>query len=797
MKQAVALALAVCLAFSSTPISFAQTAPSARAVQPGGDPWPRTFDSNGATISVYQPQLNSWNGNQLDAYAAIKIKVSGSDVTNYGVIWFTARTEVDKVNRTVTLAKFTLTKQNFPTLINNGAAYTKAFQGGMPWTESMPLDELETALATTSVDQQQKRVAVRNDPPRIIFSTTPAVLVSIDGKPVLRPSAEGFLKVINTRALILADASQNTYYLALMDGWAEAKSIGGPWALAEAPPPALEKIKAAAIANRQNQVLGNDAQSLKEAYADGEAPRVYVATTQAELLLTKGDPEFTPLPGTTLAYVSNTANDIFRNNEALGNYYVLIGGRWFTTPSLQDGPWTYEPATSLPDTFENIPSDSRKADVLVAIPGTPEAKEALIANQIPQTATISRTAAHLTVKYDGAPDFQPVQGTSLTYAVNTLTPVIYEPGGSYYACQTALWFMASSPNGPWKVATSVPVDIYTIPASSPLHYVTYVRIYGYTPTSVYVGYTPGYYGTVLSTDGIVVYGTGYTYPAYIGSTLWVPPPYTYGAGAAFSWSAAAGWALGFGLGLTAGALSPWWGPVGFWDWGAVAPAWGWGAYGGIASSNFYGHWGTAAFAGTRAAWANPYTGNIGGAGARGAYRNPATGTTGIAGRGADFNANTGRYAAGRAGAAYNPTTGVVRGGAHGVYGNAYTGHAASVDRGFAYRPSTGNGIAYNGNNIYADHNGNVYRSSLSSGWQQHIGGSWQGLSSSDFRSSLDNQSFSRDLGNQRWGGFRSGGWAGGFGGGGFADRGFGGFGGGGFGGRLGGGGFGGFRGGRR
>ena len=274
MKQAVALALAVCLAFSSTPISFAQTAPSARAVQPGGDPWPRTFDSNGATISVYQPQLNSWNGNQLDAYAAIKIKVSGSEVTNYGVIWFTARTEVDKVNRTVTLAKFTLTKQNFPTLINNGAAYTKAFQGGMPWTESMPLDELETALATTSVDQQQKRVAVRNDPPRITFSTTPAVLVSIDGKPVLRPSAEGFLKVINTRALILADASQNTYYLALMDGWAEAKSIGGPWALAEAPPPALEKIKAAAIANRQNQVLGNDAQSLKEAYADGEAPRL-------------------------------------------------------------------------------------------------------------------------------------------------------------------------------------------------------------------------------------------------------------------------------------------------------------------------------------------------------------------------------------------------------------------------------------------------------------------------------------------------------------------------------------------
>jgi hypothetical protein len=133
----------------------------------------------------------------------------------------------------------------------------------------------------------------------------------------------------------------------------------------------------------------------------------------------------------------------------------------------------------------------------------------------------------------------------------------------------------------------------------------------------------------------------------------------------------------------------------------------------------------------------------------------------------------------------------VAGGAHGVYGNAYTGEAGSVNRGFAYRPSTGNGVAYHGNNLYADHDGNIYRASPSSGWQQHVGGGWQSASS-DMRSSLDRQSFSRGLGNQRWGGFNAGGFGGRFGDGGFADR----FGGGGFGGFHGGG-FGGFRGGRR
>ena len=790
-KQSAAFALAACLIVSASPMAVAQSAQGAGSAQPGGDPWPRRTDVQGATISIYQPQLESWTGNQLDAFAAVTIKTPGSDATNYGVIWFTARTEVDKINRVVTLANFALTKQNFPTLAQNGSAYTGAFQSGMPWTQRMPLDELETSLSMTSIEEQQQRVAVRNDPPRIIISTTPAVLVSIDGTPVLRASAGGLQKMINTRALMLFDASTSSYYLALMDGWAESSAVDGPWSLAtHAPTATLDRIKTAAIKNNENQVLGNHEQSLKAAYSDGEAPTVYVSTVPAELILTQGEPVFATIPGTTLSYVSNTANDIFKDGDTQQNY-LLIGGRWFTAPSIQNGPWRYESATSLPADFAKIPDYSPKADALVSIPATPQAKEALIANQIPQTATISRTAARLTVKYDGAPDFQPIQDTAMRYAVNSPTPVIATPAGAYYACQTGVWFTSPSPTGPWTVATTVPLDIYSIPPSSPIYYVTYVKVYGYTPTSVYVGYTPGYYGTVLSTDGTVVYGTGYVYPPYIGALGWVPTPYTYGVGAAFSWSAAAGWALGFGLGFASGAVSPWWGPVGYWSWGAAAPAWGWGGYGGVASSNFYGHWGNAAYAGTRAAWANPYTGNIG-AGSRGSFYNSVTGTSGVGARGANFNAYTGNYEAGRRGAAYNPTTGVVKGGAHGVYGNAYTGQAGSVNRGFAYRPSTGNGVAYNGNNLYADHDGNVFRASPSSGWQQFSDRGWQSADSG-LRSSLDNQSFARGLGSQRWGGFNSGGWAGRFGGGGFADRGFGG----GLGGRFGGGGFGGFRGGGR
>jgi len=835
VERSIAIMLVVAISLVSPGITLAQTAPPAPqapatppAAKPAGapsapvpnDPWPRTLTYQGATITVFQPQVSSWMGNKLNAYAAVRVQTPGKTTTDYGVIWFSARTEVDKVNRMVTLEDFKVDKQNFPTIANNGAAYANAFVSNLPWTKTIPLDLLETSLQVTNAAASQKTYQLNNAAPNIIFSMTPAVLALIDGAPVLRPSSNNLQKVINTRALILFDPGKNMYYLALMDGWVEAPTVQGPWNEAKhAPTKDLDKVRQAAEANNQNEPLGNPQQSLEQSYKDGEAVTVYVGTSPTELLVTEGEPVYDAIPGTSLSYVSNTGSDIFRdsNNQ---NYYILLGGRWFQSSSLQNGPWAFVAGTSLPPDFAKIPSYSPKGDVLVSVPGTRQAKESVIANSIPQTATITRATATLNVTYEGEPVFQPINGTQMTYAVNTTTPVIYVPGNTYYAVSNGVWFSSAVATGPWVVATSVPPMIYTIPPSSPVHYVTYVQVYGYTPSVVYVGYTPGYYGTVLSSDGVVVYGTGYYYPPYIGPTVWVPAPYTYGVGATFAWSAAAGWALGFGMGMAIGSwCSPWWGPVGYWGWGWGAPAWGWAGWGGAAAANVYGRWGNTTYAGTRAAWANPWTGNYG-TGGRGTYYNPVTGNSGYAAHGENYNAYTGNYttgsrvsgynpstgnryagaggtvsnaytgnyAAGVHGMNYNQNTGVVHGGAAGVAGNAYTGSSTAGARGFSYNTNTGNGVAHTANNTYADYNGNVYKYNPSNGWQQHTDSGWSQPNSSFDKSSMDNWASSRSEGQQRWGNFQHGGWGGGYGGGGWADR-SGGFGGGGFGGGRFGGGF--------
>ena len=258
----------------------------------------------------------------------------------------------------------------------------------------------------------------------------------------------------------------------------------------------------------------------------------------------------------------------------------LISGRWFRAPSL-DGPWQFVPADHLAPDFANIPDTSPKENVKASVPGTQQATEALIANSIPESTKVPRNTQMQNPQIDGPPRLQPIAGTPLYYVVNSGTPIIEVNEQSWYACQNGVWYAAPSVNGPWTVATSVPAVIYSIPPSSPLHYLTYVQVYGATPESVYEGYTPGYWGTEVE-DGVVVYGTGYDYPPWIGE-VWYGWPCTWGFGWGPCWTPWDDWCFDFGFGWGCGfgrfgwwrchPPRPWWGPNRNWHHEGGLAAW--------------------------------------------------------------------------------------------------------------------------------------------------------------------------------------------------------------------------------
>ena len=719
--------------------------------------WPRKATHGNETISMYQPQVESWKGDEVHAYAAVAVIGTANKTTKYGVLWFTARTEVDKVNRQVTLDDFLITRVKFPTMEAREVEYKAFLQEKLPKkAKVISLDRMEAALVVSDSEEAGvEALPVNNDPPKVIFTTKPALLVLIDGPAKFSDVGGSRLKqMLNTRATILLDTEKNEYYLNVMDGWLRAPDlVSGSWIYVAKIPDELKEITKQIQERQQEKTQEGPAPpSLKTAEEESKIPVIYVSMGPSELLVTEGPPQFELIPDTRLEYVKNTTASIFRDTKSV-DYYILLAGRWFRSKSLETGPWEFVDGKNLPENFARIPESSPKAGVLASIPGTGPAKEALIANAIPQTAVITRKDAQLLVKYDGNPEFKNIEGTELQYAVNTATPVIQVDATHYYAVENAVWFVGAAPVGPWEVATSVPAAIYAIPPSSSLHYVTYVKIYRSTPDVVDVGYTPGYYGTVVSsTTSTVVYGTGWYYPPYVGN-YWYGAPYTYGVGVASTWSSGTGWSITIGVGYSYGYpyyYYPWWGPWGYYGPCCWGPAWGYG-YGGYASANVYGRWGNTAYARTGAAWANPYTGNYGGA-TRGSFQTQ-RGTVGVAGRGANTNIYTGNSYGGRGAVGYNPNTGIVSGAGAGYSGNIYSGQGRAGRGAFAYNTNTGAGIAANSNNVYAGKNGDVYRYNAQTGnWSQNNGSGWKSTSKST--ANLQQQQQARSVGQQRTQNFR-------------------------------------------
>ena len=701
-----------------------------QAATSGAQGWPKSFTNNGTAFTVYQPQATSLENGVLSFRMAVSATPQGSAAPGFGTVKLTAITSSNPDGTTVALNEVAVVKSSFPSFPDQAMNYAQAVAAqAQIWGQSVSQQAIQANLAVTQAESKKpKTVAVQNPVPKIILSQSPAILVLVDGQPALRPvTGSTLLRVINTQALIALDQSSGTFYLRINGGWVQSSQITGTWTPATNPPDSLDPLL------QQATTAGNVQLYNPQQGATSATPTVYVSTVPAELIVTQGPPNFQPVSGTQLLHAANTTSSLFMDMTKQ-TYYLVISGRWFSTQNLS-GAWQFVPANQLPADFANIPENAPAGTVLASVAGTMQAQEASISASVPQTARIARTSPG-SVTYDGNAQFSKISGTELSYAVNTPTPVVKVSSSRYYAVINGVWFKGPSPTGPWTVADKVPASIYTIPPSCPIYYASNVYVYGSTPDYVTVGYTPGYYGTCLSPEGVVVFGTGYNYVPYIGSA-WIAPPLTYGFGAGL----ACGLATGFAFGMLAD--HGW----GCWpSWGAWGGGWGGNTY------NFNGNWGNvnAVQNNVYNRWGNNNLSNVNRQQLQQDRQNFDQNHPQAAG---DMNRAEQNFKADHPQASQNLHNDAQRDSENGDFSRDSLTHDSSH---------------LGENNVFAGRDGNAYRSSSEGAWQQHNNSGWKNadnsFSHSDVGRDLDNQRFARNTG-----GFRDSGFGGGrsFGGGGF------------------------------
>jgi hypothetical protein len=682
--------------------------------------WPRVLSVGGQELIIYQPQVDYWNG-YTNVHFRCAVALKGvTPQEKFGVLEVDAVTVADQANRTVVVVP-THRQLSFPKTSDADtktltAAFDKIRPLGVPVTLS--LDRVLAYLKPAD-QKMQPAVDVNLAPPKIFYSGRPAILLMFTGGgPQFKPVATNrtdLMFALNANWDLFYHTPSQKYYLLNGDNWLTAPDPKGPWTAAQQLPQPLLSLPASESWNRvRKNIPGKPA---------GTVPTVFVSSEPAEVIVTEGDPAYTPIPETHLLRVDNTDSVLF-SDTGDKKFYFLAAGRWFSAPSLS-GPWVAA-SKNLPADFARIPDNDPSAFVKDSVPGTRAAKDAVLLASVPTATTVYRTNATIDVTYSGQPDFKPATD-SVQYAVNSPYPV-FLVSGTYYCCSKGIWYVSPKATGPWAFCTSVPQAIYAIPPSNPFYNVTYVDVQSSSPSSAVYTYTAGYEGSYVADTGVLMFGAGMLAGAALSGqgNYYYPMPayYSYGCGAVYDQ----------GYGGYYGASRAVYGPYGGGGYStAYNPATG------TYSRSAYAYGPNGSASATRSY--NPYTGTA-------TASRSATTPYGTASQGAAYNARTGARAAGESvntaygsagrGAAYNPTTGNA---AEGGYRSTANGSAAGITTskgGSAAAWNTANGQGAVGKtqsgDVYASRDGNVYKKDPSGGWSENTGNGWQSASKPESKS---------------------------------------------------------------
>lgn len=368
--------------------------------------WPREIETDQGLVVMYQPQVDRLEGNDLHARAAVSVTAKGDSEPVFGAVWMEIRIETDIDARVVDFREIRVPRVRFPDATpEQEQGLIDLLMREMPtWDVDLSLDRL-IALLDLAEKQSVTAEGFDNTPPKILFRQEPTVLVTIDGEPQLRELGDtGVQGVINSPFLMVQDPKDRaSYYLyAGAETWYKSPDPEGPWQVTQKVPTQIRQLEP------------EDEEVTPEEAAEGSStpPAILVTTEPAELIVTDGPMQFSPLADGELLVVTNSESDLLRE-VASQQIYVLLSGRWYSART-EAGPWEFRRPDELPESFSRIDPDSDYGYLLVWVADTEMAREAALDAAVPQTAAIKRDAT-IEVDYDGEPKFEPVEETTLYF----------------------------------------------------------------------------------------------------------------------------------------------------------------------------------------------------------------------------------------------------------------------------------------------------------------------------------------------------------------------------------------------
>lgn len=250
-------------------------------------------------------------------------------------------------------------------LVSDGKNYW--LPGGSIWFKSddlkgkwstawKPSDDVASYYAVSQANTVQPvpgKADKKAKAPDILVATVPTELVVTEGEPKLVPIEGIDLQYVdNTKSHLFMSVADQRWYLLVSGRWFRAATFEGPWEFvrADALPAGFAKIPEA---SPKAEVLASVAgtKQAQEALFDAQVPQTSAIkrTAPAPKVTYDGEPKFEAIEGTSIAYATNTASQVFLIDTKI---WVCDQGVWFVG---EDPKGPFMVADTVPAAIQSIP----------------------------------------------------------------------------------------------------------------------------------------------------------------------------------------------------------------------------------------------------------------------------------------------------------------------------------------------------------------------------------------------------------------------------------------------------------
>ena len=280
------------------------------------------------------------------------IKVTGAKDETFGVIFATARTQVDKVARTVVFEDM----QDHQDRLPDAAESRRRLRARAARRNSRRKVTHDLARPAAVVARGRRRQAAdgrgaEQSAAGASSATRRRILVPIDGAPVMKPVPDRLAvpaRHQHARADPAGRARRQLSSSTCTTAGSCRRRSTGPWT--QAVPAAGRRRQPSRSSSRRpaSSTCSTAAPRPipKPSLANG-VPTIYTSQVPAELIVFKGQPDFVPIVGTQLLWASNTTSDVLINT-ANNNYYVLLVGPLVHGDARSTGRGRSSPSNALP-----------------------------------------------------------------------------------------------------------------------------------------------------------------------------------------------------------------------------------------------------------------------------------------------------------------------------------------------------------------------------------------------------------------------------------------------------------------